>query len=72
DLHVTEGDQPVHRAHVTPGHEVVGRVVGIGPNTPTPFAVGDLVGVPWLAGVSAAYFIWKKAQDARTLAATEQ
>ena len=34
--------------------------------------VAWIVGVPWLAGVSAAYFIWKKAQDARTLAATEQ
>ena len=26
DLHVTEGDLPVHREHVTPGHEVVGEV----------------------------------------------
>lgn len=29
DLHVTEGDLPVHRAHVTPGHEVVGEVVTV-------------------------------------------
>ena len=34
--------------------------------------VAWIVGVPWLAGVSAAYFIWKKAQEARALAATEQ
>jgi len=27
DLHVTEGDLPVHREKVTPGHEVVGEVV---------------------------------------------
>ena len=27
DLHVTEGDLPVHRRGVTPGHEVVGEVV---------------------------------------------
>lgn len=27
DLHVTEGDLPVHRERVTPGHEVVGEVV---------------------------------------------
>ena len=27
DLHVTEGDLPVHRENVTPGHEVVGEVV---------------------------------------------
>lgn len=25
DLHIAEGDLPVHRPHVTPGHEVVGR-----------------------------------------------
>ncbi len=30
DLHVAEGDLPVHRAHVVPGHEVVGTVVGRG------------------------------------------
>ena len=29
DLHVTEGDLPVHREHVTPGHEVVGEVVEV-------------------------------------------
>ena len=27
DLHVAEGDLPVHRPGVTPGHEVVGEVV---------------------------------------------
>ena len=31
DLHVSEGDLPVHRARVVPGHEVVGRVDGKGP-----------------------------------------
>ena len=30
DLHVAEGDLPVHRPHVVPGHEVVGRVRGPG------------------------------------------
>ncbi len=48
DLHVTEGDLPVHRPHVVPGHEVVGRVSGMGPAA-TRFAVGDRVGVAWLA-----------------------
>ncbi len=33
DLHVAEGDLPVHRAGVIPGHEVVGEVVEIGPAT---------------------------------------
>ncbi|MDQ7909315.1 zinc-binding alcohol dehydrogenase family protein [Phytohabitans sp. ZYX-F-186] len=31
DLHVAEGDLPVHRPHVTPGHEIVGEVVALGP-----------------------------------------
>lgn len=48
DLHVCEGELPVHRSHVTPGHEVVGRVVEIGMDTDTAFRLGDQVGVPWL------------------------
>jgi len=50
DLHVTEGDLPVHRRDVTPGHEVVGEVVeigsGVGPQAQ--FSVGDRVGIAWL------------------------
>ncbi|KAA0108732.1 zinc-binding alcohol dehydrogenase family protein [Mycolicibacterium sp. P1-5] len=48
DLHVAEGDLPVHRPHVTPGHEVVGEVVGKGPATGDEFAIGDRVGIAWL------------------------
>jgi len=47
DLHVTEGDLAVHRAGVTPGHEVVGVVAGSGAGVGG-FAVGDRVGVAWL------------------------
>ncbi|WP_461086235.1 zinc-binding alcohol dehydrogenase family protein [Streptomyces deserti] len=47
DLHVAEGDLPVHRAGVTPGHEVVGEVAGAG-TAVTGCAVGDRVGVAWL------------------------
>lgn len=47
DLHVVEGDLPVHRQHVTPGHEVVAEVVSV-PDGCTSVAVGDRVGVPWL------------------------
>lgn len=47
DLHVVEGDLPVHRPHVIPGHEVVGYVDEIGPDCDR-FRVGDRVGVPWL------------------------
>jgi len=48
DLHVTEGDLPVHRRNVTPGHEVVGEVIAIGAEADSEFAVGDRVGVAWL------------------------
>lgn len=47
DLHVTEGDLPVHRQGVTPGHEVVGEVVAAQSDG---FAVGDRVGIAWLRG----------------------
>ena len=47
DLHVSEGDLPVHRAGVTPGHEVVGVVAGAGAGV-AGFATGDRVGVAWL------------------------
>ncbi|WP_096287814.1 zinc-binding alcohol dehydrogenase family protein [Mycobacterium ahvazicum] len=52
DLHVTEGDLPVHREHVTPGHEVVGEVVevgsAVGVEAGDGFNVGDRVGIAWL------------------------
>ncbi|EOM78351.1 zinc-binding alcohol dehydrogenase family protein [Rhodococcus rhodnii] len=47
DLHVTEGDLPVHRRHVVPGHQVVGTVVGLG-NAVTGWRDGDRAGVAWL------------------------
>ncbi|MBO0714063.1 MAG: zinc-binding alcohol dehydrogenase family protein, partial [Acidimicrobiales bacterium] len=48
DLHVAEGDLPVHRPQVVPGHEVVGEVERVGEGA-TRFAAGDRVGVAWLA-----------------------
>jgi propanol-preferring alcohol dehydrogenase len=48
DLHVTEGDLPVHRQGVTPGHEVVGQVVATGGGDAAGFDVGDRAGAAWL------------------------
>jgi propanol-preferring alcohol dehydrogenase len=48
DLHVAEGDLPVHRRSVIPGHEVVGEVAEVGPDAGDEFAVGDRVGIAWL------------------------
>lgn len=47
DLHLTEGDLGPKAADVTPGHEVVGRVVDRGVGT-TRFGLGDRVGIAWL------------------------
>ena len=47
DLHVAAGELPVHRPSVVPGHEVVGRVAGIGAGV-TGFRTGNRVGVAWL------------------------
>ena len=49
DLHLAEGDLPPRRHGVTPGHEVVGRVDATGEGAHR-FAIGDRIGVPWLAG----------------------
>ncbi|MEV4050351.1 zinc-binding alcohol dehydrogenase family protein [Amycolatopsis sp. NPDC049688] len=49
DLHVAEGDLPVHRPGVTPGHEVVGEVAALGADV-TGFGEGDRVGIAWLRG----------------------
>ncbi|WP_026342653.1 zinc-binding alcohol dehydrogenase family protein [Nocardia sp. BMG111209] len=46
DLHVAEGDLPVHRPAVIPGHEVVGEVVAAGPGVRA--EPGDRVGIAWL------------------------
>jgi propanol-preferring alcohol dehydrogenase len=51
DLHVAEGDLPVHLPHVVPGHEVVGEVVTLPADGDAGgFAPGDRVGIAWLRG----------------------
>jgi propanol-preferring alcohol dehydrogenase len=47
DLHVVEGDLPLHRPQVVPGHEVVGEVTALGPGCER-FDVGARVGIAWL------------------------
>lgn len=46
DLHIVDGELVGPRP-VTPGHEVVGRVVQAG-EAAQGFAIGDRVGIPWL------------------------
>jgi propanol-preferring alcohol dehydrogenase len=49
DLQLVEGDLPAKRLPIVPGHQVVGRVRAIGDGVDQ-WAVGDRVGVAWLAG----------------------
>jgi propanol-preferring alcohol dehydrogenase len=47
DLHVVDGDLPLPRLPIVPGHEIVGIVERAGPGA-TAHRVGERVGVPWL------------------------
>jgi alcohol dehydrogenase, propanol-preferring len=47
DLHVVEGELPVKRSPLIPGHQIVGHVAAIGPGVDG-FQIGDRVGVAWL------------------------
>src|SRR5258706_15694838 len=48
DLHVVDAELPNIKYPIVPGHEIVGRVEGIGRNVRV-HRVGDRVGIPWLA-----------------------
>lgn len=47
DLHQVEGDLPMRRTPVTPGHQIVGEVVENG-RAAKRFAIGDRVAIAWL------------------------
>jgi propanol-preferring alcohol dehydrogenase len=47
DLHVVEGELPVRRQHLIPGHQIVGEVAALGAGVES-FAPGQRVGVAWL------------------------
>jgi propanol-preferring alcohol dehydrogenase len=47
DLHTVEGDLPLPRLPLIPGHEIIGVVESLGEKA-TRFRLGERVGVPWL------------------------
>jgi propanol-preferring alcohol dehydrogenase len=47
DLHIVEGDLPLLKAPVIPGHQIVGSVDAIGPEVRR-HRVGDRLGIAWL------------------------
>jgi alcohol dehydrogenase, propanol-preferring len=47
DLHVVDGELPDPKLPLTPGHQVVGDVTGLGDGAER-FGPGDRIGIPWL------------------------
>ena len=47
DLHTVEGDLPLPKLPLVPGHQIVGLVEALGPGV-RQFREGDRVGIPWL------------------------
>jgi len=47
DLHVVDGELPIPKLPLVPGHEIIGRIEHLGENV-TQLKIGDRVGVPWL------------------------
>jgi alcohol dehydrogenase, propanol-preferring len=47
DLHIVEGELPVLRSPVVPGHQIVGHVAALGARAEG-FDIGDRAGVAWL------------------------
>jgi propanol-preferring alcohol dehydrogenase len=47
DLHVVDGELPNPKIPIIPGHEIVGRIDGMGAGV-TGLAFGERVGIPWL------------------------
>jgi alcohol dehydrogenase, propanol-preferring len=53
DLHIADGELPLARYPIIPGHEIVGTIVAFGSGVRA-FDVGDRVGIPWLASTCGA------------------
>jgi propanol-preferring alcohol dehydrogenase len=53
DLHLVEGDLPLVKSPIVPGHQVVGRVERSGAGAAR-FAPGERVGIAWLRGTCGA------------------
>ena len=53
DLHVLDGELPDPALPLVLGHEIVGEVTALGPGVDG-FAVGDRIGMPWLASTCGA------------------
>jgi propanol-preferring alcohol dehydrogenase len=62
DLHVADGELPDPKVPLVLGHEIVGRVAGLGPGAER-FKVGDRVGVPWLGWTCGVCFYCRSGRE---------
>ncbi|CAN5896148.1 MAG: putative alcohol dehydrogenase AdhA [Chromatiales bacterium USCg_Taylor] len=62
DLHVLDGDLSEPKLPVILGHEIVGVIVGTGAEVRS-FAVGERVGVPWLASTDGSCRYCRRGQE---------
>ncbi len=69
DLHLAEGDLPVHLPNVVPGHEVVGVVDALGPAARR-FSLGDRIGIAWLGGTCGVCRFCRRGDENLCVAAT--
>lgn len=63
DLHITMGELKPLRDEVTPGHQIVGRVVKLGGGHLAGRALGQRVGVSWLGGVDGTCVLCRKERE---------
>lgn len=59
DLHTVEGDLPLPRLPLIPGHQIVGAVDALGAGAAS-FHLGDRVGIPWLNWTCGECFFCRK------------
>ncbi|MBI3965171.1 MAG: zinc-dependent alcohol dehydrogenase family protein [Chloroflexi bacterium] len=62
DLHVVEGDLPLPKLPIVPGHQIVGVVERTGAAV-SRFRSGDRVGVPWLSSACGACDFCRRGQE---------
>ncbi len=62
DLHTVEGDIPLHKHPVVPGHQIVGTVDVLGAGVKS-FREGDRVGIPWLYSTDGQCFYCRHGQE---------
>ncbi|MGD0514857.1 MAG: zinc-dependent alcohol dehydrogenase family protein [Terriglobales bacterium] len=57
DLHIVEGELPLRREKLIPGHQIVGDVVA---GATSEFPIGTRVGVSWIGGIDGTCWYCKK------------